>query len=196
MENISTWMHVETFTVEQAAALWCGVDPNSLSPVDQFNPSEVLAAKQLIVNGIYGGQLRAYTGKNPYHSIGKHEKTLINREDLVELARSKGVYPAFLFDTLAPFQSIATAAEGGKTAGARGKNKGGRPQEYDWDTFIFEIIRQANTPDGLPEKQATLIRCMLEWCNENFGSEPAESSVKQRISKIYNYLEKAKNHKD
>ncbi len=196
MPEISNWMYVEILSVEQAAALWCGFDPNLISVIDDLNPSELLAAKQVIVDGIYSGQLRAFTGENPYHHIGKHERTLVHRRDLMDLARSKGVYPAFLFDTLAPFQNGATTVEDGKTADTRGKNKGGRPQEYDWDTFIFEIIRLANTPDGLPETQAELIRYMLEWYSENFGSEPAESSVKQRISKIYNYLDKGKNQKD
>lgn len=67
-------------------------------------------------------------------------------------------------------------------------NKGGRPQEYDWDTFVVEIIRRANTPDGLPETQAELIRDMLTWFSETCGREPAESSVKGRIAKIYQYL--------
>jgi hypothetical protein len=71
-------------------------------------------------------------------------------------------------------------------------NRGGRPAEYDWDTFVMEVIRRANL-DGLPEKQADLIREMLVWFQTIFGQEPAESAVKKRISKIYSYLAKAKN---
>ena len=67
-------------------------------------------------------------------------------------------------------------------------NVGGRPAEYDWDSFMLEIIRRANTPDGLPDSQAELIREMLQWFTDKFGSEPAESSLKLRTSKIYKYL--------
>ena len=37
------------------------------------------------------------------------------------------------------------------------KLKGGRPREYGWDALANEIIRIANSPDGLPETQAELI---------------------------------------
>lgn len=58
----------------------------------------------------------------------------------------------------------------------------------------MEIIRRANTPDGLPATQADLIRDMLQWFVETEGKEPAESAVKSRISKIYKYMDEAKNH--
>lgn len=57
----------------------------------------------------------------------------------------------------------------------------------------MEIIRQANLPDGLPEKQADLVREMLSWFQARFDQEPAKSAVKARVSKIYRYLEGAKN---
>ncbi len=28
MPDVSNWMHVEVFTVNQATALWCGFDPS------------------------------------------------------------------------------------------------------------------------------------------------------------------------
>lgn len=72
------------------------------------------------------------------------------------------------------------------------KNKGGRPPDYDWDAFNTEIIRVADL-DGLPgpdggegwRTQADLIRYMLDWCEKNWGRQPAESTVKMRISKIF-----------
>lgn len=72
------------------------------------------------------------------------------------------------------------------------KPRSGRPEAYDWDTFVFEIIRRANSPDGLPETRAELVRDMLEWFSLTYGKEPSESSVKSRISQIYKYLEKVK----
>jgi hypothetical protein len=72
-------------------------------------------------------------------------------------------------------------------------NRGGRPAEHDWDSFQMEIVKRANQPDGLPKVQAELIRDMLKWFSDNYNAEPAESAVKQRISKIYNYIAKGKN---
>lgn len=71
--------------------------------------------------------------------------------------------------------------------------KAGRPRLYDWDAFYREIIRYANEPDGLPDKQSILQIHMQEWFSRTSGREPAESSIKQRISQIYRYLEKGKN---
>lgn len=71
-----------------------------------------------------------------------------------------------------------------------------RPPKYDWDLFYAEIIRIANTPDGLPETQATLKDNMLSWFNERFGEEPSDSSVKKKIIKIYKYLDEVKKSLD
>jgi hypothetical protein len=57
----------------------------------------------------------------------------------------------------------------------------------------MEIVRRANLPDGLPDTQADLVRDMLTWFQTTYGQEPADSAVKARISKIYRYLEEAKN---
>ena len=52
---------------------------------------------------------------------------------------------------------------------------------------MIEIIRIADL-DTLPEKQSELIEQMLQWCEDTWRVQPAESTVKQRISKIYNDL--------
>lgn len=123
------------------------------------------------------------------------------RSELEKYAKKKGLFPAFLFDTLAPFVSdespldVFNRIAFNKTQApevAQPANQGGRPTEYDWDSFMLEIIRRANTPDGLPDSQAELVREMLQWFTDKFGSEPAESSVKQRTSKIYKYLSETK----
>ncbi len=112
------------------------------------------------------------------------------------------MFPAFLFDTLAPFESSGTqfpmsgqplVATVQVAAPIAAPNRGGRPAEHDWNTFTMEIIRKANQPDGLPETQAELVREMLMWFQEKYGREPADSAVKDRISKIYRYLHEAKN---
>ena len=60
------------------------------------------------------------------------------------------------------------------------KNKGGAPRKYDWAAFIQEVVRIANTPDGLPD-WAQLTKDMKEWCLNNWGIEPAESLILRGI---------------
>ena len=191
-------MHVNIFTVEQAAALWCGTDPAKLNFVDSFNPSEILAIKQMLFAGIFAKELPADTSTNGLARIGDHSKSLVARTSLEVFARAKNLFPAFLFDTLLPFDdSGQTPAVRLRSVAVKSPdsppNRGGRPPEYDWDKFTLEIIRRANTPDGLPTTQAELIRDMLEWFTASEGKEPAESAVKSRISKIYRYMDEAKN---
>jgi hypothetical protein len=181
--SASHWMHVNTFTVAQAAALWCEVDPSRVNTIDDMNPPEYLAVKQMLASAIWRGELRFNAGGN----IRDMSKVLVERTDLQTFARERELFPRFLFDTMATFDGPVVRNY------AELKNRGGRPPEYDWDTFIFEIIRRANTPDGLPEKQADLIKSMLLWFQETYGREPAESAVKDRVSKIYRYLAGAKN---
>jgi hypothetical protein len=64
------------------------------------------------------------------------------------------------------------------------RNLGGRPRKYDWDAFAAEMMRIANTPDGLPDRH-TLTEQMKNWCTENFAEEPADSAIRDRISKLY-----------
>lgn len=74
--------------------------------------------------------------------------------------------------------------------GTKKINKGGAPPTYDWTTFYFEIIRRANTSDGLPEKQVELIDQMLQWASTSGFGAPALSTVSDKISKLFKYLEK------
>lgn len=202
MSDVSNWMYVDIFTVDQAAALWCGFDPAKISPADSYKPSEVVAARQMLTSAIIGKILKADTTTNGAALIGIHANSLVARNDLEAFAQQKGLYPAFLFDTLAAFEknegSVRVAHHNLSDLSKPNTmpqmpNRGGRPQEYDWDAFTMEIIRQANLPDGLPETQADLVRNMLLWFQSTYGQEPAESAVKSRISKIYRYLAEAKN---
>ena len=63
------------------------------------------------------------------------------------------------------------------------KNKGGRPQKYDWDAFDREMMRRANTPDGLPSDRVELTRDMTEWCLNTWGEEPPESMIRDRVAR-------------
>ena len=72
--------------------------------------------------------------------------------------------------------------------------KRGRPPKYNWDEFYVEIIRLANGIDGVPETQAELEATMAEWCQNNWGTEPAESTIRDKISPIYKAIRKAENY--
>ena len=63
-------------------------------------------------------------------------------------------------------------------------NRGGRPAAWDWDAFIREVVRLANSVDGLPSR-ADLQRHMLEWCELTWGKSPADSTVRDQIAQIY-----------
>ena len=175
--DLSHWELVQEFTVEQVACLWVGEEPRSVLrypfPGQRPEPHGIL---QALTGAIQRGELRVDSSQNPYRGKGNFRLSKVTRDDLRTFAESKGQRPAFLFDTLLSEDPDP------------GKSKGGRPREYDWDAFTIEIIRIANTPDGLPERQAVLIEQMLEWCREKWGREPAESSVKAKISSIYNAL--------
>ena len=72
------------------------------------------------------------------------------------------------------------------------ETKKGRPTKYDWDTFYCEVIRIANSPDGLPDTPAELKNTMLDWFNEKYNAHPTDSLIRTKISKIYSYKDSAK----
>ena len=62
------------------------------------------------------------------------------------------------------------------------KSKGGRPREYDWDALTIEIIRIANSPDGLPETQSELIERLLQWWTATRVRTLGESNLQTAAS--------------
>jgi hypothetical protein len=188
--DLSLWAFADPITIEQAACLWIDVDPakNPFSrPSDEA--SKVAAMVQALSGGVAVGLLEADSSKNPLSTIGNYSASLVSREALRVFAERKGQRPAFLFDVLIGDPGKARHYDSTPPVNSTtdAKAKGGRPAEYDWDGFITEIIRIADL-DSLPEKQSELISRMLEWCNQTWGKEPAESVVKGRISLIYNRL--------
>lgn len=185
--DLSHWGLVDTLTVEQAACLWAGINPSekpySRSPSETNRLAPIL---QLLSAAIQAGDLPADSSRNSLTLIGDYSKSFVTRDDLIALASSKGQRPAFLFDILMPEIGGEELPESESDLPA--KSKGGRPREYDWDALTIEIIRIANSPDGLPETQAELIKRLLQWCENAWGKQPADSSVKSRVSKIYNEL--------
>ena len=185
--DLSRWMMVDTLTVEQAACLWAGIDPSkNRYAMTAAEASRFAPILQAISASVQSGRLPADASANSLSMIGGHESSLVTRDDLMIFASAKGERPAFLFDTLIPDAAAneLPAVVDPQTT----KSKGGRPREYDWDALTIEIIRIANSPDGLPETQSELIERLLQWCENAWGKQPADSSVKSHVSKIYNEL--------
>lgn len=201
MSQISNWLLVDVFTVDQAAALWCNVDPKIVSPLDLSTPSEVMAIRQLLTGAIVSGDLNADSSKNVLARSGDYTSSLVTRRDLEKFAKLRKQYPAFLFDTFAPFVDPQGRLEPRPTIPASTSppkleaDEDEWPPEFDWDSFTMEIVRIANTPDGLPDTRAELVRTMLLWFLAKYDSMPAENTVKKRISRIYRYLDLDKTQK-
>ena len=72
---------------------------------------------------------------------------------------------------------------------ARGKPHGrvGRRAEWDWEeAFINLMVMVADTPDGLPKKQADAERFVAQYfADHNDGESPAESAIRERVGRIY-----------
>ena len=62
----------------------------------------------------------------------------------------------------------------------------GRKPSYDWESFFLEVAVRIDQ-DGLPEIQAEFEKTMAVWCLDTWGKEPAESTVRSKISRVYNH---------
>lgn len=61
----------------------------------------------------------------------------------------------------------------------------GRPAKWDWDWLKLEIIALANSPDGLPDKQADLEVWAAELFAKKYGNEPSSSLIRKHVGPIY-----------
>jgi hypothetical protein len=68
------------------------------------------------------------------------------------------------------------------------KDRGGAPRKFDRDLFFIEIVRIANTPDGLPDRR-DLARHMADWCAKNFEEPPAENTIRAWLAKVCDRLD-------
>jgi hypothetical protein len=69
--------------------------------------------------------------------------------------------------------------------GAPKRRRGGRPPTYDWPKFHAAVTRMALKDGGLPPTQAELEHKMLEWCQDHFGQEPAESLIRHHLARYF-----------
>lgn len=64
------------------------------------------------------------------------------------------------------------------------KNKGGRPQEHDWEkaaAAALEFVRAR----GLPKTQQRLVDLMTEWFEKNEGKVPADRAVQRYVKEHF-----------
>jgi hypothetical protein len=66
----------------------------------------------------------------------------------------------------------------------------GRPQKFAWDDIWIEICRY-NHESGVPATQAELIEHLQQWCENKFGDQPATSTLKLKIRKLYEALRRS-----
>jgi hypothetical protein len=67
---------------------------------------------------------------------------------------------------------------------AKQKNVGGNPGQHDWDAFWIEIVRIANTPDGLPDRPA-LMKRMCKFVSEQWEKQPGDPQIRDKLSRLY-----------
>lgn len=95
------------------------------------------------------------------------------------------LHPSVEIDVETPFEFGAFPAE----IAALLSRKMGRPRDYPWEDFDAELYRLLDY-EGLPSRQfgesgwrsqADVERRMVEWCQMEWGREPADSSIKARV---------------
>src|SRR5262245_22356281 len=97
------WRYVDAFRVDQAAALWAGEHPpQSESGIADDIRNRIAPHKQMLFGAISTGKLKANHSTNVWHTSGNYNSSIVERDELVRFARTKGLFPAFLFDTIAP----------------------------------------------------------------------------------------------
>jgi hypothetical protein len=67
--------------------------------------------------------------------------------------------------------------------------KRGPSFKYDWDSFNVEVVVMADL-DSLPDTQSELEKVMAQWCEDNWGEQPSESTIRSKVAPIYNHPRK------
>jgi hypothetical protein len=67
------------------------------------------------------------------------------------------------------------------------RSRGGRPDKFSWDDIWIETCRYIHD-DGIPATPAELMRHLQQWCENRFGEQPADSTFKPKLRKLYAVL--------
>ncbi|MBX3499375.1 MAG: hypothetical protein KF889_08030 [Alphaproteobacteria bacterium] len=91
----------------------------------------------------------------------------------IDFAQDALVGPRLRFDGV-----TVAARAGGARVGA------GRPAEYDWEAFARWAGATAYN-EGFPERKADFVRKAQAWFMKQYGNEPAQSTIRERIDALY-----------
>jgi hypothetical protein len=69
------------------------------------------------------------------------------------------------------------------------RRRPGPPTKYDWHTIDGEIAARCIDPKTkklkIPKRQSTLVKDVLEWCDQEFnGKTPGPSEMQQAVSRV------------
>ena len=67
------------------------------------------------------------------------------------------------------------------------KVRSGRPEGFLWDDIWIEICRHVHY-EGLPPTVAELMRYVQQWCENQYGRQPGDSTLKPKLGKLYKVL--------
>jgi hypothetical protein len=81
------------------------------------------------------------------------------------------------------------ALRGPKTTGSTNTKprpcaRGGRPEKFSWDDIWIEACRYIHE-DGVPATPSELMRHLQQWCEIQFAEQPADSTLKSKLRKLY-----------
>ena len=105
----------------------------------------------------------------------------VSAEDLLRVWPDAGDAPQQAADTWTAGATITELDPPGARATAAKKSRGGRPVDYDWDAAIREIVRLANTPDGIPSRRA-LTKHLTSWFAAR-DEHPSPSRLRQQLAR-------------
>jgi hypothetical protein len=66
---------------------------------------------------------------------------------------------------------------------------GGRPEKFLWDDIWIETCRYLHN-NGVPATRAELMKYLQQWCEDHLGKQPADSTLKLKIRKLFVALER------
>jgi hypothetical protein len=63
-------------------------------------------------------------------------------------------------------------------------DKESRLPKFNWDQFWIEIVRLANTAEGLPNDRDELHRRMTDFCAARFSDPPAAAALRDKLAML------------
>lgn len=178
------WCFADAFTVDQAAFLWCGLEP---FPKYHFSNSQTPQGFEAVKQGLIAAiELKTLSAQKQFSAFRTDGEALVFRDALKAYAESKKVYPAFLFDTVAPITNENNSI----------KNKGGAPAEYEWDKVFAGVVWNADL-NNLPKTLDALTLEMIQFVENGYSFQvkdsapkkaPSETTMKDRLRPIVTNL--------